>query len=63
MAPLIDDADYNVGETFGNVPSQWPNAENHEYWRAEDTGLVTLHNVSLTLGTSCQNMVESTLRS
>ncbi|VEL08052.1 unnamed protein product [Protopolystoma xenopodis] len=32
MAPLTDDADYNTGETYGHVPSQWCDAGNHEYY-------------------------------
>ncbi|VEL11853.1 unnamed protein product [Protopolystoma xenopodis] len=32
MALLTDDADYGVGETFGNAPNQWPDAGIHEYY-------------------------------
>ncbi|VEL41822.1 unnamed protein product [Protopolystoma xenopodis] len=35
MAPLTDAADYDAGEMFGNVPSQWSNAGNHEYYDIE----------------------------
>ncbi|VEL13925.1 unnamed protein product [Protopolystoma xenopodis] len=32
MASLTDNADYDAGESFGYVPSQFSKAENHEYY-------------------------------
>ncbi|VEL07927.1 unnamed protein product [Protopolystoma xenopodis] len=32
MTPHSDDADYDVGEAFENVPSQLFNARNHDYY-------------------------------
>ncbi|VEL17179.1 unnamed protein product [Protopolystoma xenopodis] len=31
MAPCTDYADYDAGKTLENVPSQYSNAQNHEY--------------------------------
>ncbi|VEL24957.1 unnamed protein product [Protopolystoma xenopodis] len=59
IAPLTDDADYDAGETLGDVPSQWSNAGNMNTLQ-EDTGLGTVYWLSLTLETSCENKVEST---
>ncbi|VEL36523.1 unnamed protein product [Protopolystoma xenopodis] len=40
MTPLTDDVDYDAGETFGNVPNQWSNGVNHEYY---GRGQVTMY--------------------
>ncbi|VEL35891.1 unnamed protein product [Protopolystoma xenopodis] len=57
IAILTDDADYHAGETFGNVPSQWSNAGNHEYYaRRHETRYVPPG-----LRRICKNKVKPTL--
>ncbi|VEL29072.1 unnamed protein product [Protopolystoma xenopodis] len=53
MAKLTDDADYDAGETFNNVPSPLSDAGNHD--SADDFGLGAFYIVALATRPSCDN--------
>ncbi|VEL31115.1 unnamed protein product [Protopolystoma xenopodis] len=61
MAKHTDNAEYNAGETFENVPSPLSDAGNHDNYSADDFGLGAFYIVSLNTRPSCDNEVNPLL--